>query len=173
MITEKQIEIQKAYKEFFKELSMKNAPEFFVTLTLKRIYSDKAALSTFNFFIKRIQKRLPIKNETRGIAFIERTWKKASYEGQQHIHALLWGLDESIDDPEGYLNELANMSAESLLDDMRREMAELKTLDVQRVYDIEGASVYCVKDITRYSTERRTKIFLITKNGLNLENQLH
>ena len=149
-------------------------PEYFVTLTLCRTYSDADAIEAFSFFLKSLLKLLNLKEGNRGIAFIERTWKNAHYEGQLHLHALLTGVNENVraDGAEEYICKLAANSAIRLKDKTGRQMTDGTTLNVQRVYSTEGLSGYVTKDVTRRDDDRVTHIYLITNAGLTSENKI-
>lgn len=166
-------DIQKHYRSFIYDLCSSHKPEFAVTVTLKRLYADDIALRAFNFFMKSLQK--PIRNDLdeRGLAFIERTWKNARYENQLHMHSLIWGVNEWAGEPETDLRRLVEKSASRLRDDQGRQMADMSTICVQNVYDSDNLFRYDTKDMLRWSPDRRTHVYAVTPQGLDLSCQLN
>lgn len=157
---------------FLQDHVINNQPQYFITLTLNDLYSDREAINTFNFFTKSIQKSLKLKQEIQGVCFVERTWKKAYYENQPHIHTLLWGFNNDTPDTEFFLRSKASTAALRLKSSVGEPMADMGTLDVQSVYDAEGLADYVTKDVIRLDGRRRPLVYDIKREGLDLKQNL-
>lgn len=160
--------LDQEHRDFWGRVAHEQNPEFWFTFDYKRRYGDAESISGFKFALKAIQRKIPSPRTLRGMASIERTWKSAAFDGCLHIHTLLWGLDATLRNPDAYLRDLAYKSVLRLTDSKGRQMADLSTINVQRVYEPEGVIKYATKDIYRRDTRRRSRIWLIRPSGLDV-----
>jgi len=82
------------------------------------------------------------------------------------MHALVWGLQGNVADPDQFIVEVAQAAFGKLRDSARRRMTAPGTIDVRRVYDAEGVSDYVMKDLGK-SEKRRSRLWLIKANGFD------
>jgi hypothetical protein len=113
-----------------------------------------------------MQRKIPSNRVFRGIATIERTWKNAAFEGQLHLHALLWGVVDNARDPQQFMSEVANKAFSKLKDHKGRRMVRPSNIDLQYVYASERVIEYILKDTGKAAT-RRSRPWLITSNGFD------
>ena len=97
---------------------------------------------------------------------MERMWKNAAFEGCIHMHALLWGVAENVQEPDEYLREVVEKCASRLTDRQGRAMTSLDTLDLQAVTDADGVADYMTKDLDKPDSTR-SRIWLVTRHGLD------
>lgn len=159
--------LDQAHRDFWGGFVHEQKPEFWFTFNYKTPYGDQESLAGFKFAMKAIQAKIPSRRPTRGVASIERTWKNARFDGCLHMHSLLWGLDATLRNPGSYLKDLAYKSVLRLTDGKGRQMADLDTIDVQRVYEPEGVISYATKDLYKKDARRRSRIWLIKSYGLD------
>jgi hypothetical protein len=161
-----QHDLKKIEREFWEHMTVKQHPEFFLTVTLKRNYADSVTIEAFKFAMRAIQRRVPSQGDIRGIASLERTWKNAAFEGQLHLHALLWGVMANVREPAEFMNDVAISSFMKLRDSKNRLMTRRSNIHLQFVYDPEGVSRYTNKDLGK-AINRKSRIWLITPNGFD------
>lgn len=160
-------DLKKTERKFWGDLAESQAPEFFLSVTLKRNYADSVSIEAFKFAMRAIQRQVPSRRNFRGVASLERTWKKAAFEGQLHLHALLWGVVGNVrEEPEAFMAELVTRSFMRLKDTAGRYMTRPKNIHLQYVYDPEGASRYTTKDLGK-PMDRKSRVWLITPAGFD------
>lgn len=159
-------DLKKIEQEFWGDLAMSQNPEFFLSVTLKRNYADSVAIDAFKFAMRAIQRRVPSRRTFRGVASLERTWKKVAFEGQLHLHALLWGVVANVRKPEEFMNDVVTSSFMKLRDSSRRLMTRRSNIHLQYVYDAGGASRYTTKDLGK-PADRKSRVWLITDKGFD------
>jgi hypothetical protein len=164
--------ISECYLKFLGDMCQKNNPQYSLTLTLGKPYSDRASIEAFSFFMKLLQKQVKTDLPRRGIAFLERTWKNARYEGQLHMHAILWGMASYNFDADA-LHSKASESLLKLRDSKGLPMTSATNLDIQPIFNVEGLVGYDTKDLFRWSPKRQPRIYEVTKKGLDLSCQLN
>lgn len=157
-------ELRTTEQVYWQGLASEHSPEYFLTVTYSRLYADRVSLEGFKFAMKAIQKRIPSSLQRRGVAAIERTWKKAAFEDQLHLHALLWGVVGNVRDPDEFMNKVVNSSFMKLKDRSGRKMTRKSNIKLLNVYS-EGVNEYTTKDIRHPS--RRSRVWLITPNGFD------
>jgi hypothetical protein len=153
-------------REFWGELAASQDPEFFLSVTLKRNYADSVTIDAFKFAMRAIQRRIPCRRAFRGVASLERTWKNSAFEGQLHLHAILWGVVGHVSQPEKFMKDVVTSSFMKLRDSRKRLMTRRSNINLQDVYDPGGASRYTTKDLAK-STDRKSRIWLITDKGFD------
>lgn len=152
-------------REFWGTFANAQSPEFLLTVTLKRCYADSVAVEAFSFAMRALQRRIPSKRTLRGLATLERTWKKAAFEDQLHLHAVLWGVVGNVREPVSFMTDLVNGTFMKLRDAQHRRMTRLKNIHLQYVYS-EGAATYSTKDVGKAEC-RKSRVWLITRNGFD------
>jgi hypothetical protein len=155
-------------REFWGSFAVAQRPEFWITFDYIRRYSDVESIGGFNFAMKSIQRRIPSRRPVRGIASVERTWKSAHFEGCLHLHALLWGVDGTVRNPDEFVSEIVTSSVLRLRDSRGRPMADEGTIDVQRVHEPDRVIDYATKDLNREDDKRRSRLWLITSDGVDV-----
>lgn len=159
-------QLQRIEREFWGSLAMSLGPEFWLSATFLRPYTDEESIAAFKFAMRSIQKRIHTKRTIRGMASIERTWKNARFEGCLHLHALLWGVDGNAKDPDAFISELVSKSFGRLRDGNGLAMTSPETIDVRRVHEPDGVTKYMTKDAVKPS-HTRSRIWLIRSYGFD------
>ena len=154
------------------EVAMRESPEFFLTVTFKGPYGDKTAIDAFMFAMRAIQRRIPSGRNLRGIATFERTQKKAHFRKTFHLHALLWGVVGTVNDPDEFINEVSTSAFRKLRDAKGRKMVPDKNVRIEPVYESEGAIRYILKDLSKKNGEH-CQLWLIDARGFSLRVDLN
>lgn len=157
-------ELKTAEQMYWQNLALENSPEYFLTVTYNRLYADRVSLEAFKFAMRAIQKRIPSPRQCRGVATIERVWKKAAFEDQLHLHALLWGVVGYVNHPDEFMNKVVLNSFMKLKDRSGRKMTRKSNIKLLNVYS-EDVNGYITKDI--WHPTRRSRVWLITPNGFD------
>lgn len=163
-------ELVAAEQDLWSSLACSQTPEYHLTLTLSRPYSDHQSIEALAFAMRSIQRRIPSRRSLRGIASFERTWKNARFEGTLHLHCLLWGVVNNVTDPDQFLSEISEQAASRLRDNKGRPMTNASSVLLRRVDEAEIAAHYVTKDLNRCDENRRPIIRLITKHGIDIHN---
>lgn len=152
-------------RDFWGRLALGQSPEFLLTATLKRNYADSVSVQAFKFAMRAIQRRIPSPRVLRGVATLERTWKKAAFEDQLHLHALLWGVVGNVSEPRAFMSEVTTKAFMKLRDAQGRKMTRPSNVHLQYVYS-SGATSYATKDVGK-TNRRRSRVWLVTPNGFD------
>jgi hypothetical protein len=160
-------DLTNAYRNFWGEFACNQSPEYEFTFNFVRPYSDAESIDAFKFVMRAIQKKIPSSREIRGVAVLERTWKNAHFEGCLHLHSLLWGINANIRSPDEYIRNLVERCVLRLVDTRGRQMGDLHNISLQRIHAPQGIAAYVTKDINIGNAQRRSKILLVTRNGLS------
>lgn len=158
--------ITKIERDFWGDLAISQEPEFFLSANLSRSYADSVSIEAYKFAMRAIQRRVPSRRPLRGIATLERTWQNAAFEGQLHLHALLWGVVANVQEPEAFMKRVVTHCFMKLRDSQRRRMTRPKNIHLQYVYDPKGVSDYATKDLGK-PKGRKSRIWLITERGFD------
>lgn len=159
-------DMKKVERNFWGDLAIDQKPEFLLSANLSRAYADSVAIEAYKFAMRAIQRRVPSLRPLRGVATLERTWKNAAFEGQLHLHALLWGIVANVNEPEPFMKKMVTKCFMKLRDSERRPMTRPKNIHLQYVFEAKGASWYTTKDLGLAKT-RKSRIWLITEKGFD------
>lgn len=179
-----------SYLEFLKE----QKPEYFVTLTYRRKYSDQTSELAMRQFVRKLITRLPrhARKNIAGLVCTERHTKRR-FAGSYHFHFLLWGLDESMTDAMDWLESNVVRAASELypstpgplcdcaeakrlkrkktchggLSCRGRNMSGFRCVNVQRIdHTPETAYEYNIEDVYRLDMPAGGQFLYIGPNGV-------
>ena len=161
----------KEYRKFYGSFVTTQCPEYAMNLNFVRPYTDSTSMKAFEFFMHSVQKKIPSPRAIRGIASIERTWKKVRFSGCFHMHCLLWGVDKSFKEPEQYMTDLVRQCVLRLRDSKGRRMTSVRSYELTRAYAPEKATNYLTKELYK-NDGRECNVILITKHGLEIKDKM-
>ena len=187
---EQRVRLGYSYLDYLKE----REPEYFVTLTYRRRYSDQTSEIAMRKFVRKLITRLPcqVRPSIGGLACAERHTKHR-FAGSYHFHFLLWGLDRSMPDAMDWLDSNVVRAASELypsipgplcdcaeaerlkrpktckggLSCRGRKMSGAKWVNVQRIeHTPEKAHEYTIEDVYRLDMPAGGQLLDIGPKGI-------